>query len=128
MTNLLFTSPHSESTPPSAKLLCVACKDSFSNPWDLMVHAQAAHMVNIYELGDSSDEEKSSTGESSSSVSSADSLALVVPKRLLANGGVSAEKNGGTTTNGNALHHDLLAQGELDHDDKDKSCEQNEVS
>lgn len=89
-----------------------------------MVHAQAAHMVNIYELGDSSDEEKSSTGESSSSVSSADSLALVVPKRLHANGGASGEKNGGTTTNGNALHHDL---GELDHDDKDKSCEQNEV-
>ncbi|KAL9699916.1 hypothetical protein quinque_003357 [Culex quinquefasciatus] len=114
-----------KSTPPSAKLLCVACKDSFSNPWDLMVHAQAAHMVNIYELGDSSDEEKSSTGESSSSVSSADSLALVVPKRLHANGGASGEKNGGTTTNGNALHHDL---GELDHDDKDKSCEQNEDS
>lgn len=22
------------------------------NPWDLMVHAQAAHMINIYELGD----------------------------------------------------------------------------
>uniref|UniRef100_A0A182FDU2 Uncharacterized protein n=1 Tax=Anopheles albimanus TaxID=7167 RepID=A0A182FDU2_ANOAL len=37
---------------PSAKLVCVACKDSFSNPWDLMVHAQAAHMVNIYELGE----------------------------------------------------------------------------
>ena len=33
--------------------MCVACKDSFSNPWDLMVHAQAAHMVNIYELGES---------------------------------------------------------------------------
>lgn len=35
----------------SAKLLCAVCKDAFANPWDLMVHAQAAHMVNIYELG-----------------------------------------------------------------------------
>lgn len=32
--------------------MCVVCKDSFVNPWDLMVHAQAAHMINIYELGD----------------------------------------------------------------------------
>ncbi|XP_066149274.1 heterogeneous nuclear ribonucleoprotein C-like 1 isoform X2 [Euwallacea fornicatus] len=35
----------------SAALLCVQCKDAFQNAWDLMVHAQAAHMVNIYELG-----------------------------------------------------------------------------
>ncbi|KAL3275157.1 hypothetical protein HHI36_019926 [Cryptolaemus montrouzieri] len=35
----------------SAYLLCVQCKDSFQNAWDLMVHAQAAHMLNIYELG-----------------------------------------------------------------------------
>ncbi|SPP77190.1 blast:Heterogeneous nuclear ribonucleoprotein C [Drosophila guanche] len=42
----------SAKTPPSsAKLLCAVCKDAFGNPWDLMVHAQAAHMVNIYELG-----------------------------------------------------------------------------
>ncbi|BFF97759.1 probable nuclear hormone receptor HR38 [Drosophila madeirensis] len=42
----------SAKTPPSsAKLLCAVCKDAFANPWDLMVHAQAAHMVNIYELG-----------------------------------------------------------------------------
>lgn len=34
-----------------AKLLCAVCKDAFPNPWDLIVHAQAAHMVNIYELG-----------------------------------------------------------------------------
>lgn len=37
--------------PSSTKLLCAVCKDEFSSPWDLMVHAQAAHMVNIYELG-----------------------------------------------------------------------------
>lgn len=35
----------------AAALLCVQCKDSFHNAWDLMVHAQAAHMLNIYELG-----------------------------------------------------------------------------
>ncbi|XP_063235738.1 uncharacterized protein LOC134538386 isoform X2 [Bacillus rossius redtenbacheri] len=35
----------------SAMLLCVACKDCFRSPWDLMVHVQAAHMMNIYELG-----------------------------------------------------------------------------
>ncbi|XP_071446835.1 zinc finger protein 296-like [Hetaerina americana] len=34
-----------------AALLCMLCKDSFSSAWDLMVHVQAAHMLNIYELG-----------------------------------------------------------------------------
>uniref|UniRef100_A0A182SGA0 C2H2-type domain-containing protein n=1 Tax=Anopheles maculatus TaxID=74869 RepID=A0A182SGA0_9DIPT len=47
-------SPVATDPNPQAKLVCVACKDSFSNPWDLMVHAQAAHMVNIYELGEGS--------------------------------------------------------------------------
>lgn len=32
-------------------LLCVLCKMSFPSAWELMVHAQAAHMINIYELG-----------------------------------------------------------------------------
>lgn len=44
---------------PTSKLLCVVCKDSFVNPWDLMVHAQTAHMVNIYEIGESDDDEES---------------------------------------------------------------------
>lgn len=35
----------------AAALLCVQCKDSFISAWDLMVHVQAAHMINIYELG-----------------------------------------------------------------------------
>lgn len=44
--------PESQSDDPSsASLLCVQCKDAFQNAWDLMVHAQAAHMLNIYELG-----------------------------------------------------------------------------
>lgn len=35
----------------STKLLCALCKDYFTSPWDLMVHVQTAHMINIYELG-----------------------------------------------------------------------------
>lgn len=35
----------------AVSLLCVSCKASFSSAWDLMVHVQAAHMLNIYELG-----------------------------------------------------------------------------
>ncbi|XP_062544125.1 uncharacterized protein LOC134211354 isoform X2 [Armigeres subalbatus] len=93
---------------PSAKLLCVACKDSFSNPWDLMVHAQAAHMVNIYELGDSSDEDKAS---SMSSDSLADPTVIESPKRLT-NG---CDNNGDV----NGVHHDGTG---------DKSSEQNEDS
>ena len=57
----------SEVTFPSSKLLCVMCKVSFSNPWDLMVHAQAAHMVNIYEIGDSDEDEDSSCNKSEKS-------------------------------------------------------------
>ncbi|XP_055602725.1 uncharacterized protein LOC129751318 [Uranotaenia lowii] len=112
-----------KSLPPSAKLVCVACKDSFSNPWDLMVHAQAAHMVNIYELGgDSSDEDKLSSSSSSnlstgSIVNASHSLALPAgsgsPQRMTQNG---ADKSNGT-------RHE-----EMDHDDKDKSCEHNEDS
>lgn len=34
-----------------ASLLCSQCKDSFDSAWDLMVHVQAAHMLNIYQLG-----------------------------------------------------------------------------
>lgn len=40
-----------ETEESNAALICVQCKDNFQSAWDLMVHAQAAHMVNIYELG-----------------------------------------------------------------------------
>lgn len=40
-----------EDLASAALLLCVLCKDSFCSAWDLMVHVQAAHMMNIYELG-----------------------------------------------------------------------------
>ncbi len=33
-------------------LHCVSCKIPFSNAWDLMVHVQTAHMMNIYQLSD----------------------------------------------------------------------------
>ena len=59
-----------ENLYPTTKLLCVVCKDSFNNPWDLMVHAQAAHMVNIYEIGESDDDEES-VGKSSEASTSA---------------------------------------------------------
>ncbi|CAG9864588.1 unnamed protein product [Phyllotreta striolata] len=42
---------HQDDPNTSTSLLCVQCKDAFQNAWDLMVHAQAAHMLNIYELG-----------------------------------------------------------------------------
>lgn len=45
----------------SPKLLCVVCKDPFTNPWDLMVHAQEAHMINIYELGNENETTTSPT-------------------------------------------------------------------
>ncbi|KAK6627441.1 hypothetical protein RUM44_009918 [Polyplax serrata] len=45
--DLLFASNRTD----AAALLCVQCKDAFISAWDLMVHVQAAHMVNIYELG-----------------------------------------------------------------------------
>lgn len=47
---IFFTESHLDENS-SASLLCVQCKDAFQNAWDLMVHAQAAHMLNIYELG-----------------------------------------------------------------------------
>ncbi|TMW52549.1 hypothetical protein DOY81_002374 [Sarcophaga bullata] len=53
--------------PIGAKLLCAVCKDGFSNPWDLMVHAQAAHMVNIYELGNEHNNTNNSFNNTSNS-------------------------------------------------------------
>lgn len=104
-----------ETNPPSAKLLCVACKDSFSNPWDLMVHAQAAHMVNIYELGDSSDEDKASS-MSSDSLADPSVTESSSSKRLTNGSDKSAETNG------------VHPEEARDHHVKDKSPEENKVS
>ena len=39
--------------PPRPKWLhCNNCKSPFANAWDLMVHVQTAHMMNIYQLAD----------------------------------------------------------------------------
>ncbi|XP_073838099.1 uncharacterized protein [Musca autumnalis] len=64
-----------------AKLLCAVCKDAFTNPWDLMVHAQAAHMVNIYELGtepnnNSSNTNNNNTANSNNNNSSSSTTSL----------------------------------------------------
>ncbi|KAF6202367.1 hypothetical protein GE061_004766 [Apolygus lucorum] len=37
-------------TEDGVALTCVQCKERFGTAWDLMVHVQAAHMLNIYEL------------------------------------------------------------------------------
>lgn len=42
---------HTRTGDSTTSLLCVLCKLSFLSAWELMVHAQAAHMINIYELG-----------------------------------------------------------------------------
>lgn len=70
-THLIRTNPdclNTENQYPSAKLICVVCKDSFTSPWDLMVHAQAAHMINIYEIGDSDDEKTDSENQEDNSL------------------------------------------------------------
>lgn len=59
--SLSYVSIYTENLYPSSKLLCVVCKLGFEHPWDLMVHAQAAHMVNIYEIGESDEEDDSNT-------------------------------------------------------------------
>ncbi|XP_054274205.1 RNA-binding protein Raly-like [Macrosteles quadrilineatus] len=53
----------------TAALLCVQCKDSFLSAWDLMEHVQAAHMLNIYELGSSKSSRLSPTLETTPPVS-----------------------------------------------------------
>lgn len=57
---------------PTARLLCVVCKDPFSNPWDLMVHAQTAHMINIYELGNDTGPSTTSATDASDTATSKD--------------------------------------------------------
>ena len=39
-------------------LLCNACSAAFETPWDLMVHAQSAHSMHIYEYTNDDDEEE----------------------------------------------------------------------
>ena len=47
------TSTSAGNKPPRPKWLhCINCKSPFANAWDLMVHVQTAHMMNIYQLAD----------------------------------------------------------------------------
>ncbi|XP_043230202.1 uncharacterized protein LOC122385775 [Amphibalanus amphitrite] len=45
------TTTAKSSSRTSSSLVCALCKESFSSAWDLMVHFQTAHTVNIYRLG-----------------------------------------------------------------------------
>lgn len=90
LNNAYFVCICAENLYPSSKLLCVVCKDSFSNPWDLMVHAQAAHMVNIYEIGESDEEDDSSTTSKSN--------------KLDKTNGESHNNVNGSSCNGTAMH------------------------
>ncbi|XP_045117331.1 heterogeneous nuclear ribonucleoprotein C-like isoform X5 [Portunus trituberculatus] len=82
-------------TEESALLLCALCKENFASAWDLMVHAQAAHMVNIYQLGS-----KDASQDGSSSIAAEDSAAgndLTTDATSESNGGeASGEASGGT--------------------------------
>lgn len=42
-------------------LMCVQCKERFTTAWDLMVHVQAAHMLNVYELSSKVTEDRLSS-------------------------------------------------------------------
>ena len=50
-------------------LKCSQCKEVFSQAWDLMFHAQNAHGVNIYKLGEKTG--SSSVAHSSGNASAA---------------------------------------------------------
>ena len=39
-------------------LLCNACSAAFETPWDLMVHAQSAHAMHIYEYTNDDDDDE----------------------------------------------------------------------
>ena len=41
-------------------LLCNTCSEAFKTPWDLMVHAQAAHSMHIYEYKNDENEDDES--------------------------------------------------------------------
>ncbi|XP_069168550.1 uncharacterized protein [Procambarus clarkii] len=76
-------------TEESALLLCALCKENFASAWDLMVHAQAAHMVNIYQLGS-----KDTLQDSGTCSTAEDSTAGSTPASDLG-GDMSTESNGG---------------------------------
>lgn len=81
-------SSHNGTMQESALLLCALCKENFASAWDLMVHAQAAHMVNIYQLG------SKDTLQDSGTCSTAEESTAGTPASELG-GDISTETNGG---------------------------------
>lgn len=49
--NTLFIYKTESPDTVATNLLCAICKQHFPNAWDLMVHVQESHMINIYTLG-----------------------------------------------------------------------------
>lgn len=47
-------------------LLCNTCSEAFETPWDLMVHAQAAHSMHIYEYKNDDGDDESKVPETTS--------------------------------------------------------------
>jgi hypothetical protein len=37
---------------PNTGLFCSSCQEQFSNPWDLVLHVQESHGIQIFEEGD----------------------------------------------------------------------------
>ncbi|XP_061395688.1 transcription factor mef2A [Musca vetustissima] len=84
-----------------AKLLCAVCKDAFTNPWDLMVHAQAAHMVNIYELGTEPNNNSSNAANNNTANGNNNEDANLTGTDALAS---TANGNANEPPNNNGLH------------------------
>ncbi|XP_049828605.1 RNA-binding protein Raly-like isoform X1 [Schistocerca gregaria] len=90
-------------------LLCFQCKDSFHDAWDLMVHVQAAHMLNIYQLGVArangsfkSDDAEESNGDS---VPAGGPLSPVRTEEVVSDGVDSCDAcSPASATNGEAGH------------------------
>lgn len=98
-----------ENPPIGAKLLCAVCKDGFGNPWDLMVHAQAAHMVNIYELGNEPNNNISSSNINNNNYSISTSNGSIISENHLTveeldNNNILASNGNDKELNNNNLH------------------------
>lgn len=113
---LVGAAPTAAAAAATARLLCVVCKSLFLSPWDLMVHVQAAHMINIYELGTSGSSSSSSSTQliqavspplaASSSPEKEPTISAGDSVKLTLNGSEtkpSADKNNSVNHNGSAM-------------------------
>ncbi|CAL4063770.1 unnamed protein product, partial [Meganyctiphanes norvegica] len=105
----------------SASLMCALCKEGFASAWDLMVHAQAAHMVNIYQLA-SKEQSQESAGCSTAGESTAGSTAgSDVASEMVAD-------HDGDTSNADDATPDMPKENGLNGDDLDGSDMMNGAS